>query len=170
MFVALTEMEAALLYTEGWMQFLTPYDVGRLTTVCDTFAARWRDVDVRQAAAAMVPILEDEVVSLRRTLLRLEERNHQLLQLTKRLFRRVEARVTEVNEMVRTIRTLKEQVTTQCDRIRTLEVAVAWETRLRVYLMMQMETGRPIPQNWIQMLREDPGWVEQENRLRSLRL
>jgi len=72
--------------------------------------------------------------------------------------------------MVRSIQILKEQVTAQAARIRVLEVSVAWETRLRVYLVMQMEAGRPVPPNWIQILREDPGWTEQEARLWSLRL
>jgi len=170
MLVPGSEMEARLLYTEGWTQFMSPYDVGRLRTVCATFEERWGETDPGHAAAAMVPVLEDEVVSLRKTLRRSEERNQQLLLLTKKLFKRVQAKVTQVNEMARSIQTLKVHIATQGSRIRTLEEAVAWETRLRLYLMMQLETGRPVPQDWIRMLREDPGWVEQQNRLRSLRL
>ena len=152
------------------MQFRNPYDVGRLRTVCDTFQERWGEIDFGHAAAAMVPVLEDEVCSLRRKLLRSEERNHQLLLLTKRLFKRLAERSQELTELKRTAQIWKEQVTAQAALIRTLEVSVAWETRLRVFLVAQMEAGRPVPPNWIQLLREDPGWREQEARLRSLRL
>jgi len=153
--------------TTGWLQFLSPYDLGRLQTVCAKFSENWRDTYHRQAAAAMVPILEDEISHQKQALGKLEERKRVLLSVTKRLQRRMEKWRQECEEQVAQIRIFKEQIAAQAAHIRVLEVSLAWETRLRRYLTSQIEAGRPILPDGVQILmRQDPEWIAQEARLR----
>jgi len=59
--------EAWLIYNVGWKQFLGPQAMAKLQTTCPTFRAALHH-DYKSEASALVTILEDEVLSLKKEL------------------------------------------------------------------------------------------------------
>ena len=132
--------EAWLIYNVGWKQFLGPQAMAKLQTTCQTFRAALHH-DYKAEASALVTILEDEILSLKKELKAQRIRNEII-------YRKIKRTLSHLGYEVQA-RSAAEA------RLEEIQCHLAWEMRMRIYLQNIAENHLVLPASWVEDLRQD---------------
>ena len=134
-----------------------PQAMAKLQTTCPTFRAALHH-DYKSEASALVTILEDEVLSLKKELKVQRIRNEIIYRKIKRtlshLGYEVQARIAAEARLEDEVQARRRFEARLEELQSTLRGTLAWERRMRIFLQSVAENHLTLPESWVEDLKQ----------------